>query len=109
MDETQKNTTDIAVLQNQVTTVMEDIKEIKANTAQHEKNDVECFDKMMDRMQKLIDYIEKEHKEIKSEIADVKAQQKVDKVKLGTLITILASIGSVLLKVALDGLTQIIK
>lgn len=107
--DTQKNTIDIAVLRTQYGTLMEDLKEVKINGINHENKDQERHKEVVAIVGELKDYIIKEHEEIRRELAEVKSQQKVDKVRLGTLITILATIGSLLLKFLFDGLSNLIK
>lgn len=107
--DTQKNTIDIAVLRTQYGTLMEDLKEVKVNGINHENKDQERHKEVVALVSDLKDYIVKEHEEIRNELAEVKSQQKVDKVRLGTLITILATLGSLALKFLLDGVSNILK
>lgn len=107
--DTQKNTIDIAVLQTQYGTLLEDVKEVKINGIKHENKDQERHKEVVALVADLKDYIIKEHEEIRKELSEVKGQQKVDKVRLGTLITILASIGSLLIKFLFDAIGTLIR
>lgn len=108
-EDTKQNSINIAVLQSQYTTLMEDVKEVKVNGLNHENKDQERHTEVMKMVSELKDYIVKEHEELRKEITDIKSQQKVDKVRLGTVITVLATIGSLLLKFLFDAIGTLIR